>query len=357
MSILTAHNEVRRRVAYGQETRAGGLPQAANMMELSWDPELAFLAQSWVDQCTDEIECLVCKWTGNFTVGQNTLKLTNRWDVTNYRPDWKQQVEYWYKTVEQFDARLISAMRYDPRYHPFVQLVWAGIHKVGCGYAAYRSLTNPAVNEFKYVCNYGPGDNLNPHDPPHLYAIGSPCSQCPLYSECVAGLCRLKSYAPVYLPKQSHRFFCSFESYDSNCNYAVTNPDKWRIIPAYGGNYFATVLSRQEYAASFIFLGWIISRKGSCLVVLHRVGYTKFSQAKFLGSLEAILDIFRVKNYIQFDQAVRNSLEFVRMYLPLEIDAHTRLGFRLSSQPPYPEPLYWEIREVRILDSCRISDD
>ena len=42
-SIVAAHNELRSKVAQGQETRGrpGPQPPAADMMEMSWDNELA----------------------------------------------------------------------------------------------------------------------------------------------------------------------------------------------------------------------------------------------------------------------------------------------------------------------------
>uniref|UniRef100_A0A2D0PCB9 U10-Eretoxin-Ek1ar_1 n=1 Tax=Eresus cinnaberinus TaxID=175337 RepID=A0A2D0PCB9_ERECI len=45
MKILKLHNDYRAKVAAGQETEAGGLPPAANMLEMVWDDELAAVAQ------------------------------------------------------------------------------------------------------------------------------------------------------------------------------------------------------------------------------------------------------------------------------------------------------------------------
>uniref|UniRef100_A0A4Q8K9I7 U6-Nephitoxin-Nsp1c_1 n=1 Tax=Nephila sp. SGP-2016 TaxID=1905176 RepID=A0A4Q8K9I7_9ARAC len=43
--VVRAHNEYRNKVATGQESAAGGMPTAANMMEMVWDDELASIAQ------------------------------------------------------------------------------------------------------------------------------------------------------------------------------------------------------------------------------------------------------------------------------------------------------------------------
>ena len=53
-AILDKHNELRRRVAKGEETGGtnGPQPGASNMKKLVWSDELASLAQRWADQCT-----------------------------------------------------------------------------------------------------------------------------------------------------------------------------------------------------------------------------------------------------------------------------------------------------------------
>ena len=48
--ILALHNDLRRRVARGEEDQLAGLT-ASDMMELTWDTELARGAQLWADQC------------------------------------------------------------------------------------------------------------------------------------------------------------------------------------------------------------------------------------------------------------------------------------------------------------------
>ena len=41
-------------------------PSAGNMMELSWDPELASLAQTLADQCVFSHECSDCRRVERF---------------------------------------------------------------------------------------------------------------------------------------------------------------------------------------------------------------------------------------------------------------------------------------------------
>ena len=48
--ILALHNELRRRVALGQEPKLAGVT-ASDMLSLTWDSELARGAQLWAEQC------------------------------------------------------------------------------------------------------------------------------------------------------------------------------------------------------------------------------------------------------------------------------------------------------------------
>merc|ERR1719295_423836 len=70
--ILERHNELRRKVAKGQET--GGInppqPAAANMRKLVWNTELEEIAQRWADQCTFGHDKVRTKLDGT-SVGQN----------------------------------------------------------------------------------------------------------------------------------------------------------------------------------------------------------------------------------------------------------------------------------------------
>ena len=53
-AILDKHNELRRRVAKGEETNGinGAQPAASNMKKMVWNEELEAVAQRWADQCT-----------------------------------------------------------------------------------------------------------------------------------------------------------------------------------------------------------------------------------------------------------------------------------------------------------------
>ena len=71
-AILDKHNELRRRVAKGEETGGINAPQpgATNMKKMVWNTELEAIAQRWSDQCTSGHDSERNKLDGT-SVGQN----------------------------------------------------------------------------------------------------------------------------------------------------------------------------------------------------------------------------------------------------------------------------------------------
>lgn len=57
----------------------------------------------------------------------------------------------------------------------YTQLVWADTHKVGCGFADYKSSSFNGWMRLA-VCNYGPTGNVFDQT---TYMAGSPASKCP----------------------------------------------------------------------------------------------------------------------------------------------------------------------------------
>merc|ERR1719228_3071687 len=70
--ILDKHNELRRKVAKGEETGGINAPQpgAANMKKMVWNTELEEIAQRWADQCTFGHDSVRTKLDGT-KAGQN----------------------------------------------------------------------------------------------------------------------------------------------------------------------------------------------------------------------------------------------------------------------------------------------
>nr|AII97948.1 BLTX589 [Nephila pilipes] len=92
--IVRVHNEYRDKVATGRETAAGGMPTAANMMEMVWDDELAAIAQKHAETCKFHHDCYACRQVDRFIVGQNIYMSMSY----NYpeKSNWRQMIKAFY---------------------------------------------------------------------------------------------------------------------------------------------------------------------------------------------------------------------------------------------------------------------
>ncbi|PSN37306.1 Venom allergen 3 [Blattella germanica] len=66
----------------------------------------------------------------------------------------------------------------------YTQVVWADTKYVGCGFIAYKK-TDDWYTKY-YVCNYGPGGNIEGGT---MYKTGAACSACSGSCETSTGLC------------------------------------------------------------------------------------------------------------------------------------------------------------------------
>ena len=184
--MLSLHNKLRSRVASGQEFRGQfGVPQpaASNMHLLTWDDELAFVAQRWAEQCRfgqDENRDV-----RRFRVGQNTYE-------NEIRPGQDVNTETairravmglhgWYSEVKQFrggDGRQLDSFNFAVSNAHYTQMVWAETRKVGCGQITFRRGSRLRQ---RIVCNYGPAGNILGAS---VYIRARPCSHCPFGTVC-----------------------------------------------------------------------------------------------------------------------------------------------------------------------------
>lgn len=184
-AVVDAHNDLRSQVAQGTEVKGnpGPQPSAANMREISWDDELATVAQRWADQCSFGHDS--CRSVSRFYVGQNVYQTSTTGTGPNGQQDWKAAVQAWYNEVKDFDRNNIKPFQFTSSTGHYTQVVWANTYKVGCGFTAYQG-SNGWYNKY-YVCNYGPGGNVIGTS---MYEEGDPCTQCPEgNSQCNNGLC------------------------------------------------------------------------------------------------------------------------------------------------------------------------
>ena len=153
--IVDTHNELRRKVAKGLETRGvgGGQPKAADMFELAWDPVLADSAQRWADQCPehqphphDENRLI----PGFSDVGQNIGTTWSR--VNSPVRDLATKIEAWYEEVVGWPAA--NLLRFDrtgieKEIRHYTQLIWGATTKLVAGTSPTSISKTPTQNTYR----------------------------------------------------------------------------------------------------------------------------------------------------------------------------------------------------------------
>ncbi|KAH0539614.1 hypothetical protein KQX54_006194 [Cotesia glomerata] len=140
ISIVNQHNLRRNFIASGKEIRGnpGPQPPAKNMMELSWDDELAVLARRWALQCVlskDE-----CRDVTRFQVWQNIniLNIDTLEINTNSLNRIKLHIKTWSDDVQNFDSAEVGLVDFaEDNRGPYIGIAAGNITLVGCGRAIY----------------------------------------------------------------------------------------------------------------------------------------------------------------------------------------------------------------------------
>jgi len=184
--ILEVHNRYRSQVALGLETRGKPGPQAeaANMRELTWDAELAKVAQAHADQCRFAHDCTNCRKVERFDVGQNLYIYKQSRSLS--RNDWDSAITSWYDEVALFNRKHVEPFQFSSPTGHYTAVAWANTDKVGCGATSYKDGQWFAT---LYTCDYGPSGNFIRGQ---MYLAGPACSSCPQGTSCSSsypGLC------------------------------------------------------------------------------------------------------------------------------------------------------------------------
>lgn len=187
-AILDKHNELRRKVAKGEETNGinGAQPAAANMKKMVWNEELEAVAQRWADQCKFGHDEKREKLDGTY-VGQNAYWGGNSQQETETQVQggMTKAAQSWYDEVSNpgFDSASINPFVFSYGAGHYTQVAWADTEELGCGMVYYKGTQ---YYETLIVCNYAKGGNYGGAE---MYKLGAACSACPSGYTCDDGLC------------------------------------------------------------------------------------------------------------------------------------------------------------------------
>jgi len=188
-AILEKHNQLRRKVAKGEEVGGINAPQppAANMRQLEWSTELEEISQRWADQCTfahDSVRNLLdgSKVGQNVFIGYKTVQE----EENDLQLQMDGPVQSWYDEVTNpgFDSQSINPFKFSYGAGHYTQVVWGDTQHLGCAWAYYKD-TSGWYNNL-VVCNYAQAGNYRNRE---MYLTGPACSACPGGYTCMDGLC------------------------------------------------------------------------------------------------------------------------------------------------------------------------
>lgn len=172
-SILAKHNELRNKVASGNQS---GQPKASNMMEAVWSTELENHAQKWANTCPG---------------GHNPVRKTASFPLTGENMYWKfggtfdplPGIQAWYDEVKDFPSSHVENYQFSSVTGHYTQVVWHDSDEIGCAFAQYDK------TKYVFVCNYYKFGNLRGAK---VYTIGDPCKTCTCSSK-FTSLCKAGS--------------------------------------------------------------------------------------------------------------------------------------------------------------------
>ncbi|XP_048509083.1 venom allergen 3-like [Athalia rosae] len=166
------------------------------MSLLSWDAELATIAQRWGDQCAvkphDD-----CREVERFQVGQN---VATTWSSQKITDPIEKLVDGWYNEVKLFSCADVSRYRSRHATGHYTQLVWAKTSAIGCGKVKFWD-RKYRMNTMRLICNYGPAGNFLGH-PMYTVAEGGPRCSSGVRSKVYANIDFL-SLVTIYLQLRS----------------------------------------------------------------------------------------------------------------------------------------------------------
>nr|XP_039247416.1 peptidase inhibitor 16-like isoform X1 [Styela clava] len=176
---VDAHNHFRRQVDN---------PEAADMRLMTWDDELAELAESVVKTCTYQHSSVSKLQTSFFSYAGENLYAGSQYYFHELMAN-DGLTKLWYDEDIFYNYTTTGCQSGEQCGH-YTQIVWAETYKVGCAIAQCSDITYGHGSTF-VSCNYGPGGNkvLAGGAAFRPYISGTPCSQCGTEDQCIDKLC------------------------------------------------------------------------------------------------------------------------------------------------------------------------
>ncbi|XP_077018162.1 cysteine-rich secretory protein 1 [Tamandua tetradactyla] len=154
--IVSVHNSFRKKV----------IPQASNMLKMSWSEHAALNAKNLALQCDPtESNPLERRITSGFC-GENL-----QW--TSYPISWSDVIGLWYNESKYFTFGVWLPK--DELTDHYTQVVWATSYLIGCSFSL---CSRKKKTYYFYICHYCHEGN----DPDTIitpYNMGLPCGDCP----------------------------------------------------------------------------------------------------------------------------------------------------------------------------------
>uniref|UniRef100_A0A8C0GLD5 Peptidase inhibitor 16 n=1 Tax=Chelonoidis abingdonii TaxID=106734 RepID=A0A8C0GLD5_CHEAB len=173
--IVEMHNHYRSQVS----------PHAADMLKISWAPDLEAFAKAYAAKCI---------WGHNKERGrrgENLFAITDEMDV-------EVALEQWYNEHEHYNLTTSKCTVGQMCGH-YTQVVWANSERIGCGMQFCKTLHGVEEPDlYLLVCNYDPPGNVRGRKP---YKEGPPCSKCPEGYTCRNSICERGGCFPESLVK------------------------------------------------------------------------------------------------------------------------------------------------------------
>ena len=175
--ILDEHNQFRRSTK----------PTASDMLEMTWDFELAEYARQLSRTCIFQHSPQVKRKTSKFPLLGENLYITSNVSLS-HRQVSEPAIKRWNSEMSNYDFNNQKCNAGTCGH--YTQLVWAKSFAVGCGLTMCEDVfVNPTTfkKAFMFVCSYGPSGNVGNLKP---YKVGPPCSACPNNLTCHQQLCQ-----------------------------------------------------------------------------------------------------------------------------------------------------------------------